>query len=637
MQAHTQAGDDAAAGPFEAVVDADVEIRMRDGTRLFADLYRPAAGGRALAGAWPVLLERTPYDRRGVNLSEYSLADPTPRARPAVASRFAAAGYAVMVQDCRGRYGSEGVFEKYVNEAEDGYDTLAWIVRQPWCDGRVGTYGLSYGAHVQMAMACLDPPGLACMVVDSGGFSDAYHGGIRQGGAFELKQLTWAYRQALLSPSVAADPARVAALEAEDIHDWLRRLPWSEGNSPLRSVPEYEAYVLKQWRSGEYDGFWRQVGLSARSHYATLADVPMVHLCGWYDPYVTTAIDNLTGLSAIKRGPVHLVMGPWTHGQRSRSHAGEVEFGPAATLDGSLAPDYDAFRLAWFDRWLKDRRPAVPEKPVRLFVMGGGSGRRTAEGRLDHGGRWLEAEAWPLPGTRFEALHLHADGRLAPEPPEGEGPSGEGRWLEYVFDPADPVPTIGGAHTSGQPVMEPGAFDQVERPDFFGCRPPYRPLAERPDVLVFQTPPLERDVVVAGPIEAVLFVGSDRPDTDVTVKLIDVHPPSGDYPNGFAMNLSHGILRLRYRDGWDAPAPPLEPGRAYAVRVPLFPTANRFLAGHRIRLDVSSSNFPHFDVNPNTGGPQGMPDTPVPARNRLHLDRAHSSRLILPVLPGEGA
>jgi len=611
--------------PYDVAVDEDVEMRTRDGVRLLADIYHPAIAGRPLPGPWPVLLERTPYDRRGINLSEYSAADPHPRSRTEVARRFAAAGYVVMVQDCRGRYGSEGVFEKYVNEAEDGYDTLAWITAQPWCNGQVGTYGLSYGAHVQMAMACLNPPGLACMVVDSGGFSDAYHAGIRQGGAFELKQLTWAYKQALLSPSVMSNPAHVQALLDEDLFDWFRKLPWSEGNSPLRSVPEYESYVLKQWRQGEYGDFWRQVGLSARSYYDLCADVPMVHLCGWYDPYVTTAISNLTGLTAVKQSPVHLVMGPWTHGQRSRTYAGDVDFGPAATLDANLADDYDGFRLAWFDRWLKDGQ-SEPEQPrVHLFVMGGGSGQRNADGRLDHGGHWLSADRWPLPGTRFQPFHLHGDGSLHADAPTMADGS-----LSYRFDPTHPVPTIGGAHTSGQPVMEPGAYNQVERADFFGCEVPGRALADRDDVLVFQTPPLDMDTTIAGPIKAILHISCDRPDTDIAVKLIDVHPPSADYPNGYAMNLCHGILRLRYRQGWEKPVL-MQPGQVYEVEVEMFPIANLFKRGHHIRLDVSSSNFPHFDVNPNTGGAQGMPDAPVPATIHLHLGPNHPSRVILPL------
>lgn len=608
----------------DVVVIEDAAVPMRDGVRLFADIYLPAGAARA-GTALPVLLERTPYDKRGQSQSEFTAAAPQPRRRPEVARVFAAAGYAVVVQDCRGRYRSEGAFTKYVNEAEDGFDTLAWIAAQPWCDGQVGTYGLSYGAHVQMAAACLNPPALRCMVVDCGGFSDAYRAGIRQGGAFELKQLTWAYRHALLSPLTQADPARKAALEAEDIRDWFTRLPWSEGNSPLRAAPEYEDYVLRQWRSGDHGPYWTQLGLAACQHFGTLSDVPMVHISGWYDPYASTAVENYLGLVASKRGPVHLILGPWTHGQRSVSHAGAVDFGPAARFDGSVAPDYDRFRLAWFDRWLKGA-PAAADPPVRVFVMGGGSGRRTAEGRLDHGGSWRTGESWPLPGTRF-VPHFLVPGRgLSADGPDA-GPHAE----SFVADPDDPVPTIGGAIASGRPVMEPGAFDQVEGPDFFGSTVAGRRLSDRPDVLSFQTPPLARDVEVVGPISAVLYVASDAPDTDITIKLVDVHPPSPDWPDGFDMNVANGILRLRYRNSWDVPEP-LELGTVHRVVVEAFPTANRFLKGHRIRLDIASSNFPHFDVNPNTGGAQGMPGPRRKATNTIRFDCDHPSHVILPII-----
>ncbi|WP_044559891.1 CocE/NonD family hydrolase [Azospirillum sp. B4] len=578
--------------PVEDVhVDRDVPVTMRDGVTLMADVYRPVVGGAVWDRPLPVLLERTPYDRSGLVLSEISVADPAPRTRQQVASTFARAGYVVMLQDCRGRYGSEGVFTKYVNEAADGVDTLAWIGRQPWCDGQVGTYGLSYCAHVQMAAACQNPPHLACMVMDSGGFAEAYRAGIRQGGAFELKQLTWAYRQALVSPAVEQDPALRAAIEAEDIADWVKRWPWREGHSPLAALPEFEAYVLEQARHGEFDDYWRQMGLGAARHYAAMADVPTLLLCSWYDPYASSTLENYQGMRARKHGPTHLIMGPWTHGRRSESFAGDVDFGTAATLDGSLAPDYDTLRLRWFDRWLKGAWVAE-DAPVRVFIMGGGSGaRRPADGRLDHGGAWVDAPQWPLAGVTPTTYHLHADGRLDPAAPAA-GPAS----LAYEYDPARPVPTLGGATASGAPVMEAGAFDQATLPGSYAATPPFGPLADRDDVLVFETAPLARDIVLAGTPEAVLHVSSDRLDTDFTVKLVDVHPPSADYPRGYAMNLAHGILRTRYRQGWERPVM-MEAGEIYELTIPFFPTANRFKAGHRIRVEVSSSNFPHFDAN----------------------------------------
>ena len=603
----------------------DIMIPMRDGVRLAADVYLPESG----EGRLPALLERTPYDRRGTNHADRSAADPTPRAKPEIAAEFARGGYAYVLVDCRGRYGSEGVFTKYANEAEDGFDVMAWLVQQDWCDGRVGTLGLSYGAHVQAAAACLNPPGLMALFMDSGSFSSAFHSGVRQGGAFELKQLTWAMKHARLSPLSQDDPVRLAALNAEDVRDWMAINPWRPGQTPLAAAPEYDAFIHDMWRRETFDDFWRAPDFCAACHEDAFTDAPMVFMSSWYDPYALSATDNYARFSRSKAGPVRLVMGPWTHGQRSVSFAGDVEFGALAPLDGHLAPDYVALRRAWFDRWLKGQAaPDYLEAPVSLFVMGGGSGRRTLEGRLDHGGYWRAEADWPLPGTVFTDFHLHADGGLSPQ----TATQGERVWRH---DPAAPVPTIGGAIASGAPVMEAGGFDQREAPGVFGAAVIGRALADRDDVLVFQTAPLAEAVEVTGPITARLSVSSSALDTDVTVKLVDVYPPSPDYPEGYALNLTHGVLRLRFRDSFEAPRP-LVPGEAYDVEIQLFPTSNLFAAGHCIRLDVAGSNFPHFDVNPGTSAPAGEVTGTVVAINRIHTgpDR---SRLVLPVVPARRA
>ena len=623
-----ETGEDTAppfAPPADVHVTRDVMVVLRDGVRLATDIYRPAIDGKPIDTPLPVLLERTPYDKLGVNHGDRTRDDPVPRSKPELAVEFVRGGYVVALQDCRGRYASEGVFEKYLSEGPDGFDTVAWLAEQAWCDGQVGTLGLSYGAHVQSALACLNPPALAAMFLDSGGFSSAYHSGIRQGGAFELKQATWAYKHALLSPATAADPGRLAALKAQDLKAWFKRMPWSEGHSPLAAAPEYEKYLLDQWRNGLFGPYWRQNGIYAAGAYDVYADVPMVHMSSWFDPYALTATENYLGLAGRKASPVKLVLGPWTHGQRSIGHAGEVDFGVEATLDGALAEDYVALRLAWFDAWLKAAPGPDPLPPVKLFVMGGGTGGKTPEGRLDHGGHWRDEDAWPPASSVTTDYFLQADGVLTTV-----APMAAEAFAEYIHDPAKPVPTIGGAIASGAPVMQAGAFDQREGPGFFGCEVPYRPLAERDDVVVFQTAPLEDDVEVVGPIRAELFIASDAVDTDFTVKLIDVHPPSEDYPSGFAMNLTHGILRARYREGFDHETR-LEPGQVYRLEIEAFPTANLFARGHRIRLDVSSSNFPHFDVNPNSGEPEGSGRTPRPARNRVYVDAARPSRLLLPV------
>ena len=615
--------------PYDMIIERDVMVPMRDGVKLACDVYRPASTGEAVARAFPVILERTPYGKGNTSRSEISRQQPEhPKSRQEVAAFFVPHGYVVVYQDCRGRYGSEGVFRKYLDEATDGYDTCAWLVQQPWCNGRIGTMGLSYAAHTQVALASLNPPGLAAMFVDSGGFSNAYQSGIRQGGAFELKQATWAYNNALKSPSVMADPQRRAALAAVDLQQWFSRMPWKPGHSPLTAAPEYEDYLFEQWTHGTFDDYWAQPGLYAAGWYEHAADVPQVHMSAWYDPYARTATENYQGLVTRKRGPVRLILGPWTHGNRSYSYAGDVEFGPAATLDDNLAPDFLTLRWRWFERWLRGVDNGVDTEPaVRVFVMGGGSGRRNAAGRLEHGGHWRQAATWPLPHTQFVPYYLHTNGQLSPEIPAAMAPP-----LTYRYDPQQPVPTIGGPISSGEPIMVGGAFDQREAPAFFGSHPPYRSLAERPDVLVFQTPPLARAVEVTGPIVVHLWIASDCPDTDFTAKLMDVYPPSADYPDGYAMNLTGGILRARYRASWES-ATLMQPGQVYAMRIELFPCSNWFAPGHRLRLDIASSNFPHFDVNFNTGEPEGLSTHARKATNTVYVDQTRPSHVVLPIIP----
>ena len=600
--------------PYQVHIENDVMVTVRDGVRLATDILHPAQEGRPLTAPLPTLLHRTPYGKSA-------------QARREEAGFFAAQGYAVVVQDCRGRYASEGGFSKYVDEGKDGYDTLEWAARQPWCDGRVGTYGLSYAAHTQAALASLNPPHLACMWLDCGGFSNAFESGCRNGGAFELRQVTWAFREALESQEAAADPVKKRALESQNIHDWFQHLPWKRGHSPLAWTPDYEDYLLEIWGHETFDEYWQQVGLCAEAHYPALADVPQVHLGGWYDTYALSTTNNFAALSATKKGPVSLIMGPWTHGARSVTYAGNVDLGPAAPVDGNLAPDYNLLRLAFFDHWLKGiPTPWEQQPPVQIFVMGGGSGRRNSEGRLDHGGHWSSHTQWPPDSASARSFFLAPGGGLSTQlPPEGSGPS------RYIFDPAHPVPTIGGNLSSGLPIMEPGGFDQRESPAFYGCQPPYLPLASRPDVLVFETEPLSRPVQVTGTVAVNLWVASSAVDTDFTAKLIDVYPPSEDYPEGYALNLTDGILRAKFRDSWENPQL-MEPGKICPISIELYPTSNLFAAGHRIRLDLSSSNFPRLDVNGNTGHNPALSQVKVAAENSIYHDPDHPSHLLLTVV-----
>jgi uncharacterized protein len=600
----------------------DVMVPMRDGVRLATDIYLPPDG----AGArFPVILERTPYGKHEPSRSERTHARSMPLPRAEVARYFVEHGYAVVYQDCRGRHRSEGEFTKYLSEANDGYDTCDWITRQPWCNGLIGMKGLSYAAHTQMAAASLGAPGLRAMVVDSGGFSNAYQSGVRQGGAYELKQAAWAV---MFAAEQSRRPQQTAfELTPEDLERWFKAMPWKRGHSPLTPTPDYEEFLFDQWERGTFDDYWKQPGLYAEGHYDAIKNVAAIHLSSWYDVYSRTALENHVGMQA-RGGRSRLILGPWTHGNRWESFSGDVDFGAAARLEGAVANSFLELRLRWFDRWLKDRPvPAAHEPAVMLFVMGGGSGRRNADGRLDHGGRWREEAEWPIARTQPYQLHLHEGGVLAPYAPETLSAS-----ASYRFDPADPVITLGGSVMKRPPAILAGGYDQVEQPQFFGCRVPGRPLAQRPDVLVFRTEPLAEDLEVSGDIGVELWISSDAPDTDFTAKLIDEYPPNEDYPAGYALNLTDGILRARYRHSWETPEM-LEPGRACKIRIQLFPTSNLFRRGHRIRLDISSSNFPKFDVNPNTGEDEAKGTHLRVATNTVHFDARHPSSVNLPVVP----
>jgi putative CocE/NonD family hydrolase len=600
----------------------DVMVTMRDGVRLATDIYLPVA---APGTRFPVILERTPYGKREPSRSERTHTRTTPLARAEVAQFFVNHGYAVIYQDCRGRFQSEGEFTKYLSDAQDGYDTCDWIMRQPWCGGAIGMKGLSYAAHTQMAAASLGAPGLRAMVVDSGGFSNAYQSGIRQGGAYELKQAAWAVM-------FAAEHSRRLQttgfeLTPEDLDRWFKQMPWRRGHSPLTPTPDYEEFLFDQWERGIFDDYWKQPGLYAEGHYDAISKVPAIHISSWYDVYSRTAIENYVGTLA-HGGTARLILGPWTHGNRWETYSGDVDFGEEARLEGQIATSFLDLRLHWFDRWLKDKpAPAVNEPAVMVFVMGGGSGRKNADGRLDHGGHWRAEPAWPIARARQHRLFLHRGGTLAPNAPQEPVAN-----VSYRFDPADPVITLGGSVVQRPPAILAGGYDQVEQPRFFGCTHPGRPLAERPDVLVFQTEPLAEDLEVTGDVVVDLWISSDCPDTDFTAKLIDQYPPSADHPHGYALNLTDGILRARYRNSWERPEM-LEAGQAHHVRIQLFPTSNLFRRGHRIRLDISSSNFPKFDVNPNTGEGEAKSTHVRVATNTVHFDAGHPSSVSLPVVP----
>jgi putative CocE/NonD family hydrolase len=584
--------------PFADVVrETDVMMKASDGTELATDVYRPAANHAQPLQRWPVLLHRTPYDK----------AEP---ATIAIALALARHGYVVVVQDMRGRHHSHGVFSKYYAiDAHDGFEAIEWAAQLPYANGKVGMYGTSYAAHTQADAAKLNPPHLATLVINMGGMSNAWDHSVRNDGAFELgRQLSWAWQQIIED---SKDPVTRARLQKERIEDWYTAMPLRKGQSPLASAPNYEDYYLDEAAHADDDAYWHSIGMNWQQYYAQTADVPMLHIGGWYDIYLRGTIENWRSLSKLKKSPERMLIGPWTHHGNTVSYAGDVDFG----ADAALA-DFDVdFHLRWFDHYLKGATtPAATQAPVRFFVMGTGDGRKDAHGRLNHGGYWRDSRQWPPDDTHAMTFYVHADGTLSSERPKQPEPGA----TTYTFDPHHPVPTVGGGVSRR---LKDGAYDQRERADMPGSRVPYLPLAARADVLVFETAPLARDVTVMGPVKIHLFAASSGTDTDFTAKLIDVYPPSADYPDGFAMNLTDGIRRARYRDGRHQ-GRLIEPGKVYAFDIDPFDTANVFKKGHRIRLDISSSNFPRFDVNPNTGEPLGQNRRAVSVDNTVY----HSAR-----------
>lgn len=616
---------------YDVVLLQNVMVKTRDGIGLATDIYRPARQGIPVEHPLPVLLERTPYNKgdafRFQSKAEY----------------FTRRGYVVVIQDCRGRFQSEGDFYFLTREAEDGYDTVEWIAQQPWCNGKIGTFGTSYAGWTQSALATCNPPHLSAMVVNQAG-ANAHTSSVRHNGAFEIRFLCWAFWGGAVGKEALANPAIAKALGQVNMREWLTRLPLKKGCSPLSLIPTYEQWAFDIIQHGEYDDYWKQRGLNIEEYYHEHADVPTYYCGGWYDSYTRSTLSNFTELSKIKQQPIRVIMGPWTHGGDTPglTYAGDADFGPEAAID------FLAFHLRFFDHVLKGMNTGLDkEPPVKIFVMGGGDGKKNSAGRINHGGCWREEQEWPLARTQFTHFYLHADGTLRTEPPEPDIPPSR-----YQYDPKNPVPTIGGNMSSlaglmprpeGAPDIPntqrereniglPGAYHQKEHPRFFGCTPPYLPLASRPDVLVFRTAPLEQDVEVTGPLTVKLWASSSARDTDFTVKLIDSYPPSLDYPEGYDMNISDSIIRARYRQSREK-AELLQPGEIYEFSIVLYPTSNLFQKGHRIRLDISSSNFPRFDTNPNTGDPLWSNSCTVVADNKIYHDAKHPSHIILPIIP----
>ncbi len=597
----------ARAAEYDVVVSKNVMVPMRDGAEMATDVYLPVTDGAPGAGPFPVLLSRTPYGKDG------SAAD---------GQFFAERGYAVAIQDVRGRYDSEGTYYIYVNEGKDGYDAVEWAARQPWSNGSVGTFGGSYLAATQNALAVENPPSLKGMFVVVG-TSNYFEDGMARGGAFYLlHNVAYAFNLSVNSQEAAADPPRQAALRqdwVDNMGQWMEAYPYRRNASPFALFPVYDRWFQDWIDHSSYDDYWRQNGYTFERYYDKYPDIPIYFVGGWYDIFLRGTLTNYAGLSATHTATTKLMVGAWEHGVGPRA-TGDVDFGESAGVD------VRAEQLRWYDQVLMGQDTDVfDEPPVRVFMMGGGTGRDDFDGEMQHGGEWRFVSGWPTPGATPTNFYLQADGGLDEDMPGAAEPT------HYVFDPRNPVPTIGGQIDSGKQLVPAGPFDQRCTPQVFGCEDSL-PLSARDDVVVFQTPPLDRAVEVSGPITVKLWVSSSTPDTDFTAKLIDVHPPNADHPWGYAMNLADRIVRGRYRNSLER-AEPMTPGEVHEVTIDLLGTSNRFEAGHRIRLDVSSSNFPFFDVNPNTGATLGRSFTMEIATNSIYHDREHPSHVTLPILP----
>jgi putative CocE/NonD family hydrolase len=628
---------------YSIMIARDVMLPMRDGVRLAADIYRPAEQGEPVQGQFPTILARTSYDK-----SAQRYVDSVP-------NFFTPRGYVVVLQDLRGRYRSEG-FGEYFHTANpregiDGFDTIEWIAAQRWSNGKVGMVGSSHVAMVQTAAALYRPPHLRALWPDVGPINSYAHMS-REGGAMALHMFGALFLHAQDSQEALRDPAiKETIVEAmEHMRELVFATPFKPGQTPLRVVPTLEKTLFDYYYRGTYDEFWAQDCNDFAAHFGRHADIPGTYSGGWFDPFANATTSYFAAMAEQNTSPQRLIMGPWTHtgGRNTLSWANGVDFG-ADSVWGSAKFNPDQER--WFDRWLKEVDNGVElEPPVRIFVMGGGDGSKNTDGRLNHGGRWRSENEWPLKRARATPYYLDSGARLSPQPAS----TPDARLATFEFDPEHPVPTVGGSVTSffemaPMPNLDPywvkylppavrmrsivpdGPMDQREVPGLVGARPPYPRLADRADVLVFETAPLESDVEVTGPMTVELWISSTAVDTDFTAKLIDLYPPSDDYPEGFALNLVDSIIRARYRDGWDREVL-MQPGEVYPVRIQLPPTSNLFGRGHRLRLDISSSNFPRFDVNPNTGEPVGRHTHAVVARNTVFFDRARPSHITLPVI-----
>jgi putative CocE/NonD family hydrolase len=524
------------------------------------------------SGKFPAVLMRTPYSNNTDPMVEKG-------------RRLANHGYVCVIQDCRGRWDSRGDFYPF-GEGPDGYDTQEWVGRQDWSNGKIGMAGGSYLGGVQWQSAPLRNQYLTC-IAPRVMCCDYYTGLVYPGGAFQLNVMaTWGMR------------TNAQTAQTIEFHDWteaFRALPLITLDEKAgRHLPFWKDWV----RHSAYDSFWEEC--NGEKLWGEIA-VPALVMGGWYDLYARQGFTNWSGLRREGRTPEarqsRLIVGPWPHALSLSTRTGDVDFGVNSLVD------LEALELRWLDYWLKGIDTGIAkEPPLKLFIMGINE--------------WRDEHEWPLARTEWQKWYLHSngsantvigDGALSPEPSGQESPD------RYVYDPEYPVPTRGGNNCCSPHIVPWGPYDQ-------------RCLEMRSDVLCYTSAPLATDLQVTGPIMLTLYAATDCRDTDWTAKLIDVSP------TGYAMNLCDGILRARYREGFASPRL-LEPGKVYGYEIEVGVTGNVFRKGHRIRLEISSSNFPRFDRNLNTGHDLGLDAEMRQARQTVHHTREYPSHIMLPVIP----
>ena len=559
---------------------------MRDSTVLLSDIYRPSQDG-----SYPVILMRLPYNKASAQTYVYG--------SPAF---YASQCYIVVIQDVRGMYASAGEFYPFRHEMEDGYDSVEWAAGLPGSNGKVGMYGFSYVGATQWLAAVEKPPHLAA-IAPAMTSSDYYDGWTYEGGAFALAfEESW--------PVSDLAPVTATRLGDESLLDRLLKakaniratydsLPIDRYPPLSPDRPALAGYFYDWLKHPTRDDYWKQ--WSIRQRYGDV-QVPALNLTGWYDVFLNGSIENFVhmrkeGGSALARSGQQLVIRPYIHIPWTRT-VGDMDFGPEA--DNHT----DDMQLRWFDHWLKgEPNGAENDPPVRVFVMGANT--------------WRTASDWPIPGTAFTKYYLHSygvanssngNGQLTTEAPRGDEPTDQ-----FHYDPRNPVPSKGGHSCCFANLAPLGPHDQTD-------------IEKRADVLVYSTPPLEQPVEVTGPITLTLFAATTAVDTDWTAKLVDV------YPDGRTINLNNGIIRARFRQSLEKPEL-LDPKKAYEYTIEVWPTSNLFAAGHQIRLEVSSSNYPHYDRNPNTGHPFATDSEMISADQTIYHDATHPSALTLPIMP----